>query len=149
MDNILDFLSQHYIWFFIAAAVLLLALIGYIAQSKKKDNKKDKLEIAPESIPNTETTVADIPEQTVKETVVNNNQSDITINDIPVSNESQNVNAPEIETVVLEPTSAPTPVSEETIPIHDLNLNTPVVNNTTSDTPVILEMDDNSNNTNV
>ena len=41
MDSILNFLSNNYKWFLIAAGVLVLALIGFIADSKKKKKAQE------------------------------------------------------------------------------------------------------------
>ena len=36
MDTVLNFLADHYLWFMIGAGFLLLALIGFIVDGKKK-----------------------------------------------------------------------------------------------------------------
>lgn len=41
MENILEFLENNYIWFLVAAAILLLALIGFIVDSKRKQKKME------------------------------------------------------------------------------------------------------------
>lgn len=41
MENILNFLENNYIWFLIAAVVLLIALVGFIVDSKMKAKKKE------------------------------------------------------------------------------------------------------------
>lgn len=43
MDIILNFLADNYIYFMIGAAVLLVALIGFIVDGKKKKNKGDEV----------------------------------------------------------------------------------------------------------
>lgn len=48
MSNILDFLENNYIWFLVAAAVLLFALVGFIVDSKRKQKKMEgNFETAP------------------------------------------------------------------------------------------------------
>ena len=47
MDNLLNFVSKYYIVFIIISAVLILALIGYIADKKTKEDiiiKKGSIE---------------------------------------------------------------------------------------------------------
>ena len=156
MEKILDFLSENYIWFFVAAGVLLFALIGYIVQSKKKDVKKEENLT---EVPSTETVVADIPNvetPQVEPTMVNEQVSPevvaepTSVNDIPLEiSEVQPeitpsvVETPEvIETIDLGPVE---PVVPEVNPIHDLNLGTPVETKA-EETPIVIEMDD-SNNT--
>lgn len=156
MEKILDFLSENYIWFFVAAGVLLFALIGYIVQSKKKDVKKEENLT---EVPSTETVVADIPnvETPQVEPIMVNEQvspevvaEPTSVNDIPLEiSEVQPeitpsvVETPEvIETIDLGPVE---PVVSEVNPIHDLNLETPV-ETTEEETPIVIEMDD-SNNT--
>ncbi len=50
MENILEFLENNYIWFLVAAVVLLFALIGFIVDSKRKQKK---MEGNLESVPST------------------------------------------------------------------------------------------------
>lgn len=47
MESITNFLAEHYIWFFVAAGVLTLALIGFLIDSRKKHKKEFKGEAAP------------------------------------------------------------------------------------------------------
>ncbi len=49
MDNVLNFLADNYKWFMIGAGVLLLALIGFIVDGKRK--KKDDSSNTPASLP--------------------------------------------------------------------------------------------------
>ena len=42
MDSVMNFLADNYIWFFVAAGVLLFALIGFIIDSKKKQKSEFK-----------------------------------------------------------------------------------------------------------
>ena len=43
MEAILNFLADNYKWFMIGAVVLLVALIGFIVDGKKKKNKNEEL----------------------------------------------------------------------------------------------------------
>lgn len=61
MENIMTFVEQNYIWILIIVGVLLMTLIGYIADKngigkKKKENNNNKIEVNKEvvAIPNIE-----------------------------------------------------------------------------------------------
>ena len=86
----LDFLSENYIWFFVAAVVLLFALIGFIVEGKKKKNKEFKGESIKEETNNIESAagleINDIP---VTETV--NNASNEQTNPIEHLSEPQSI----------------------------------------------------------
>lgn len=53
MENVMNFLADNYIWFFVAAGVLFFALIGFIIESRKKQKNEFKGESIEE---NTKTT---------------------------------------------------------------------------------------------
>ena len=86
----LDFLSENYIWFFVAAVVLLFALIGFIVEGKKKKNKEFKGESVQETAQNMQNTagleVNDIP---VTETVQPQPMEQVSIEPQPVQNMSE------------------------------------------------------------
>lgn len=86
----LDFLSENYIWFFVAAVVLLFALIGFIVEGKKKKNKEFKGESVQETAQNMQNTagleVNDIP---VTETVQPQPMEQVSIEPQPVQNISE------------------------------------------------------------
>ena len=42
MDSVMNFLAENYIWFFIAAGVLLFALIGFLIEGKSKNKSEFK-----------------------------------------------------------------------------------------------------------
>ena len=42
MESVMNFLADNYIWFFVAAGVLLFALIGFIIDSKRKKKNEFK-----------------------------------------------------------------------------------------------------------
>lgn len=42
MESVINFLADYYIWFFVAAGILVFALIGFIIESKKKDKNNFK-----------------------------------------------------------------------------------------------------------
>lgn len=71
----LDFLSENYIWFFVAAVVLLFALVGFIVEGRKKKNKEFKGESVNEN-------VEDMPSSTGLE-----------VNDIPIAEPTNDVNS--------------------------------------------------------
>ena len=64
MSNFLDFLSNNYVYFLIAAGVLLFALIGLLVDLKKK---RDDGVVAEESILNVTPSEPSIPEPPVVE----------------------------------------------------------------------------------
>ncbi len=61
MDKVLDFLANNYIYFLIAAGVLVLALIGFIFDSKKKNKEENNISNAPLPSINNEPTIPSIP----------------------------------------------------------------------------------------
>jgi hypothetical protein len=71
MEGFLTFLSNHYIYFLIAAGVLLFALLGFVFDLKKR---KETPEVSEEEIPN----VAPEPEV--------NNQENLTVDNMNVGN---------------------------------------------------------------
>ncbi len=88
----LDFLSENYIWFFVAAIVLLFALIGFIVEGKKKKSKEFKGESVNENVENI------------------NNASGLEVNDIPVAETLNNIsNEP---TVPVESATEPQTIAE-------------------------------------
>ena len=42
MESVMNFLAENYIWFFIAAGVLLFALIGFLIEGKSKNKSEFK-----------------------------------------------------------------------------------------------------------
>lgn len=100
MEGFLTFLSNHYIYFLIAAGVLLFALLGFVFDLKKR---KETPEVSEEEIPN----VAPEPEV--------NNQENLTADNMNVGNEvpSEEINP-----------APPMPVENE----MQVN-NTPIVEN--------------------
>ena len=42
MENVMNFLADNYIWFFVAAGILCFALIGFIIESRKKQKNEFK-----------------------------------------------------------------------------------------------------------
>ena len=71
----LDFLSENYIWFFVAAVVLLFALIGFIVERKKKKSKEFKGESVNDNVENL------------------NSASGLEVNDIPVAETINNISS--------------------------------------------------------
>lgn len=143
MESVMNFLSEYYIWFFVAAIVLCFALIGFIIDSKKKQKgevKNNTLDSTPEmSIPvNNTMDMNNGLENTVTKTesasnMIGNNEpvnmdATMEINDIPINN-TTNVGSMENNNVVnntpvMEPTKTDTPtVTTETqtnaIPVND------------------------------
>lgn len=129
MNSILNFLSNNYIWFLVAAGILLLALIGFIAQSKK--NKKSNGDVptvntnvapAPQAQPTVQTPVEQAPVETVSmpnmeaPTSVSNEVTEppttpdlnvaptMTFNDMPAPNPSESLANETISSeVVMDP----------------------------------------------
>ncbi len=86
MESVMNFLSKYYIWFFVAAGVLLLALIGFIIESKKKNKNEFKAEEIDEA-----NLYKDLPNNTnpttpsVEPQASNNLEETMEINDIPTN----------------------------------------------------------------
>ena len=98
MESVMNFLADNYIWFFVAAGVLLFALIGFIIDSKRKKKTEFKGESIKEDIP------AQVDGDTVNvggEAVLGDNLESAPINDTLVAAEPEalNVNEPKEETV--------------------------------------------------
>lgn len=109
MDSFLDFLTDNYTYFLIAAGVLLLALIGLIVSGKKKKKEED---VNFEETPVDNTITANEP------TAVSESQPEApTISATPdIAPVQEPASAP--ETITLEtPTEAPKPVE----PVQNIN----------------------------
>lgn len=93
MDNVLNFLADNYKWFMIGAGVLLLALIGFIVDGKRK--KKDDSSNTPASLPTNGqvNTVQNLNNQAVAQT--------------PAGPAQTNVAAPAQPVAVQEPVEGP------------------------------------------
>ena len=61
MESVMNFLAENYIWFFVAAGVLLFALIGFAIDSKRKS----KSEFKGESIDSKEEVKTEVPTETI------------------------------------------------------------------------------------
>lgn len=163
MSNILDFLENNYIWFLVAAAVLLFALVGFIVDSKRKQKKMEgNFENTPDNNMNSMNEIPSVPlegnapaeapvEQPVTEEVkapfepvtespevldLNvNNANDMTFNDIPQPQEpvAPSVEEATIKEEIIEPFNIGTPVEAP-----NLNANTePVVEQPVVQEPVV------------
>lgn len=144
MENVMNFLAEYYIWFFVAAIVLCFALIGFIIDSKKKQKgevKNNTLDSTPEiSIPvNNTMDMNNGLENTVTKTESASNMTEnneplnmdatMEINDIPINNtpnvvSMENNNNVVNNTPVMEPnkTETPTVTTEaqtNAIPVND------------------------------
>lgn len=85
MDNVLNFLADNYKWFMIGAGVLLLALIGFIVDGKRK--KKDDSSNTPASLPTNGqvNTVQDLNNQAVAQTPAGPTQTNVAAPAQPVA----------------------------------------------------------------
>jgi len=108
MENVMNFLADNYIWFFVAAGVLFFALIGFIIESRKKQ----KNEFKGESIEETKTEETPVTPVTPVENATTPEEQSIEENTKTTNNS---------ETVVENTT--PTPV-EPIMPINNVE-NTP------------------------
>ena len=117
MDSFFTFLSNYYIWFLIAAAIFLFALIGLIIESAKKHkkNKSDQIEdaVAPveafrnEAAPAAETVAPAVEEPLPVEPVAPAIGETVTLE------QPAPVTAPEVAPVVEQPVVEATPVQAE------------------------------------
>ena len=106
MESVMNFLADNYIWFFVAAALLSFALIGFIIESRKKQKNEFKGESIEEKSTNvevpvsnsvvTETQVPGTPTETsapvvepVENTITAQEEPTMEINDIPLANENK------------------------------------------------------------
>lgn len=144
MEGILDFLENNYIWFLVAAVILLFALVGFIVDSKRKQKKMEgnfegtgntaplanEVPVSPVENVNTpveETTEAPVFENNTEvQTPVESAPEVIAFNEAPVENTNSNdmtfndIPTPQVnETPVVE-----APVQEEII--EPFNIGTPV-----------------------
>lgn len=85
MDNVLNFLADNYKWFMIGAGVLLLALIGFIVDGKRK--KKDDSSNTPAQLPTNGqvNTVQDLNNQAVAQTPAGPAQTNVAAPAQPVA----------------------------------------------------------------
>lgn len=130
MENVMNFLAEYYIWFFVAALVLCFALIGFIIDARKKKKSEFKGESIEETKPvQTNEAPVNTDPQVVGNTVnvggeatlgSTNTVSDSTmeINDIPMAPTTPVQPAPETKVEfysgpVEMPTPAPSPVNTD------------------------------------
>lgn len=140
MENVMNFLADNYIWFFVAAGVLFFALIGFIIESKKKTKSEFKGESIDNSVIESNLTPLEDSNSNVEVINSNVNLSNTENNNIlePVVNTTlgENNSIEEIkprevlnssvEVPINVPTPEPMPEVSETI------VETPVINNTFS-----------------
>lgn len=69
MDNFINFVSDNYVWFLVISIFLIFALIGYIYDSKRDKNLKNKNDIPMETVE------IEIPEDTSINDAINNNMA--------------------------------------------------------------------------
>ena len=114
MEKVMNFLAENYIWFFVAAGVLLFALIGFLIEGKNKN----KSEFKGESI-NTSEPVA--PVAPVKE------ESNEEILDFeataPTETAAPTANPEIVENVNVQSAPAPETVSFETPTLEEAPVN--------------------------
>ncbi len=120
MESVMNFLADYYIWFFVVAGILCIALIGFIAESKKKQ----KNEFKGESIEENSNSSQSAPAQTVPEDTM-------VVSDAPVM-EAPSMETPSMETPSVTPEA---PSVNETIEINDIPISTPE-QSTTESTPI-------------
>ena len=113
MEKFLEFLSNNYLYFLIAAGVLFFALIGFIVDLKKKNKAESEGQVE-----ETPTTVESAP--IVEETVVPEVPNEV-LNEAPVESYNPAPPAPSMETPV-ESINYETPIANE--PIADQTVNT-------------------------
>lgn len=154
MESVINFLADNYIWFFVAAGLLIFALIGFIIDSKKKSNTF-KGESAPveNNIPvdyeriNVENNNVETPSSTEMQNVDNSMPNEpvnidytMEINDIPLT---------EPEEVKIEPT----PINPElqNVPVDDIKMSEPIQfeesQPITNETPTFDTINDNNSQT--
>lgn len=140
MENVMNFLADNYIWFFVAAGVLFFALIGFIIESKKKTKSEFKGESIDNSVIESNLTPLEDSNSNVEVINSNVNLSNTENNNIlePVVNTTlgENNSIEEIKprevlnSSVEVPINVPTP---EPMPeVSEPIVETPVINNTFS-----------------
>lgn len=166
MEMILDFLSEYYVWFFVAAGVLVFALIGFLVQSKKKKDEPEHISEPVETQTMTPTqdvkttteesqppVMENIPVEEIKpipeEPVVEQNteiSNVMPINDVPVKEQTNFEQTEKLEFLGEVTTQhAPTePTLDEIKPVHEFN--SQIGENITSTEQTNNQMDNNANN---
>ena len=106
MESVMNFLAENYIWFFVAAGVLLFALIGFAIDSKRKNKSEFKGETIEEKkeVP---TETIDLTNELKGEEVKEDKVEDLDLNN------SEEVKLEEVS----EPESIETPSFEE-VPVN-------------------------------
>lgn len=133
MDTIINFLVDNYIWVLIISIFLIVVLIGYIADQKKK--LKNIKEQKVQGVANNEFNI----NTPVQETVQNVSVAPAPIAVEPIVNEPANIVSDTIETPTFEPISTEdntpiieTPVSEVAKPINETPIVEPPINEVTT-----------------
>ncbi len=116
MENVMNFLAENYIWFFVAAGVLLFALVGFLIEGKNKN----KSEVKGESINASEPVAPAAPVKEESNEEILDFESNVpNLEEVVIANPEnvENINvesAPAPETVAFEtPTLEETPVNPE------------------------------------
>ena len=137
MDTILDFLVDNYIWVLIISVFLILVLIGYIVDQKKKLKKVKEQEVVANNEININSPVQEevqninvVPAPVAAEPVVEQ----------PVSNVTNTIETPTFESINNEPiapiTETPiveTPMTEVVTPVVENTISEPVVEQPVND----------------
>lgn len=144
MDSVMNFLADNYIWFFVAAGVLLFALIGFIIDSKKKqksefkgesieENKEEPVVVGETTSVGGEAVLgsSSLNNESTSEIAEQSSPSENTmeINDIPLTEENNNNNNNSIGSRVEFGSNETEPLTEELnleekpeVPIEELDL---------------------------
>lgn len=144
MDSVMNFLADNYIWFFVAAGVLLFALIGFIIDSKKKqksefkgesieENKEEPVVVGETTSVGGEAVLgsSSLNNESTSEIAEQSSPSENTmeINDIPLAEENNNNNNNSIGSRVEFGSNETEPLTEELnleekpeVPIEELDL---------------------------
>lgn len=139
MDKVLSFLADYYIWFMVAAGILLFALIGFIVDGKKKKKKEEVIPTTPSEMPSAPDAGSTPMETTLPITDENNDEQKLVIEEPTMSSEAiQNATveptAPTLDAMAANTTAQPDSIF--TVPEADYITQSTVVNPTVDSTPV-------------
>jgi len=111
MDTILDFLVDNYIWVLIISVFLILVLIGYIADQKRKLKKikQQNVQVSDNNINNP-----------VQEAVQNVNVVPNPVVSEPIVNEPVNIEVNTIETPTFEPINSDISIPTVETPVNEV-----------------------------
>lgn len=138
MESVMIFLSENYLYFFLAAIILCFALIGFLIDSKRKKNSEFK----GESIVETNTPSVEAPVEAPAVQTVQNEPAEMVTPTEVVMEPTNLETAPQTLGEVAVDNSLDNTMEINDIPINETPSNGPLIGETISYTPEEFEIEE-------